>query len=304
MRYQSGFERSLLSEPRLPSSTRVTHNVRDGANGEVMRTGFISHRPHHRAMAIVFSFVLAAAFFAFAPTAEACHSQIAITKIETGAGAPGGRYTITLTGDEFVETVMVLAGETVTIDNVPPGTYVVTELDGSPDVTIVPSTVVVTNDDDGQTIGVDVTNPYPAGKLAITKVATGDTAPNVDSTFDITGPDDLTLEATVTPGDTWTTDWLPLGTYTITEHNAPDDHTIAPNPVTLETDGETVTVTATNPYRDFHGKLAITKAVTGDAAPDVDYTFDVTGPDDTAFTTTVAAGDTWTSDWLPLGTYT
>ncbi|MFW2333579.1 SpaA isopeptide-forming pilin-related protein, partial [Ilumatobacter sp.] len=191
-------------------------------------------------MAIVFTFAFAAAFFAFAPAAEACHSQLAITKIETGAGAPGGTYTIEIAGDDFAETVTVTAGDTVNIDDVPPGTYVITELDGSPDVTIVPNPVVLTHDDDGRTINVEVTNPYPAGKLAITKVATGDTAPDTDYTFDITGPDDTTFSATVTPGDTWTSDWLPLGTYNVTERDAPTGHTITPNPVELTEDGTTV----------------------------------------------------------------
>ena len=179
-----------------------------------MRTEFLVHRPHRPAMAIAFAFVLFAAFFAFAPRVQACHSQIAITKIETGAGAPGATYDITMTGADFATTVTVAAGETVYVDEVPPGTYVLAEVSGTADATIVPNPVVVTNEHDGQTIDVLVTNPFPAGKLAITKVATGDTAPDTDHTFDITGPDDLALTATVTTGTTWTSDWLPLGTYT------------------------------------------------------------------------------------------
>ena len=133
---------------------------------------------------------------------------------------------------------------------------------------------------DNQTVTVTATNNYRDlhGKLAITKAVTGETAPDVDFTFDVTGPDENTFTVDITAGDTWTSDWLPLGTYTITERDAPANHTITPNPVTLTTDNQTVTVTATNNYRDLHGKLAITKVETGETGPRRHVTIDVAGP--------------------------
>ncbi len=270
-----------------------------------MSIGRIAHPTRHPATVIIFVLALVAAFFALAPTAYACDSRLAIEKIEVGAAAPGGTYTIVMTDETGTSTAVdVVAGQTTTIDHVVPGTYWFEELNAPAGVIIEPNPVVVTVDDDQQTIGVVVTNPFPAGKLAITKAVTGETAPDIDFTFDVTGPDENTFAVDITAGDTWTSDWLPLGTYTITERDAPANHTITPNPVTLTTDNQTVTVTATNNYRDLHGKLAITKAVTGETAPDIDFTFDVTGPDENTFAVDITAGDTWTSDWLPLGTYT
>ncbi len=115
----------------------------------------------------------------------------------------------------------------------------------------------------------------------------------------MTGPTNFSVD--VAAGTTWTSGWLPLGTYTVSEVGAPADHSIAPNPVTIDEDRESVLVTAVNGYRDFHGKLAIAKVETGAAAPNGTYTFNVDGPVD--FQTTVAAGQTWISDWLPLGSY-
>ncbi|MEL6894034.1 MAG: DUF5979 domain-containing protein, partial [Actinomycetota bacterium] len=108
--------------------------------------------------------------------------------------------------------------------------------------TIVPNPVVL--DDDGETVVVIVTNPWPAGKIAIEKVELGNSPPNGTYTFTIAGPETLTVK--VNAGETWTSDWLELGTYTITEHDAPAGHTITPNPVVLDDDGETVLVTVTN----------------------------------------------------------
>ena len=62
---------------------------------------------------------------------------------------------------------------------------------------------------------------------------------------EVTGP--VSFTATVRFGVEWTSDWLPLGTYTVTEVNAPVGHTIEPNPVTLDEDGGTVLVVVTNP---------------------------------------------------------
>ena len=178
-------------------------------------------------------------------------------------------------------TATVTAGTTWTSDWLPLGTYTVTERNAPTGATITPTPAVI--DDDGETITITATNPYRDlhGKLAIHKIETGTAAPGGTYTFDITGSDitgPATLTATVTAGTTWTSDWLPLGTYTVTERNAPTGATITPTPAVIDDDGETVTITATNPYRDLHGKLAIHKIETGTAAPGGTYTFDITGP--------------------------
>ena len=260
-------------------------------------------RAHHWWMPIVFVTALVVAFFAFAPAALACDHSVVIHKVETGALAPGGTYTILMTGPDFSRQVTVDAGGTATIAGVPPGLYEFDEVDAPEGATIEPNPLLLTAESStGTTVDVYVTNPYRDlhGKLAIHKIETGTAAPGGTYTFDITGP--VTLTATVTAATTWTSDWLPLGTYTITERDAPAGATISPATATIDDDGETITITATNPYRDLHGKLAIHKIETGTAAPGGTYTFDITGP--VTLTATVTAATTWTSDWLPLGTYT
>ncbi len=159
-----------------------------------------------------------------------------------------------------------------------------------------------TIDTDRQEISITVTNPFPGGKLAIEKVETGETAPGGPYTFNIVGPDGYTDTVDVWPGAPWTSGWLPLGSYTVTEVDPPDGHELTPNPAVIDTDGETVLVTATNPYRDRSGRLAIEKVETGETAPGGSYEFTVAGP--VSFTATVPAGGTYTSDPLPLGEYT
>lgn len=222
-----------------------------------------------------------------------------VVKTETGDTRPGATYTFDVTGP--VDFGFELpAGETYRSDLLPYGEYTITEEGGPDGHTIVPNPVVI--GDGVETVRVEVTNPYRdfRGKLAIAKVETGDTAPGATHTFDVTGPIEFTIE--VAAGDVWTSDWLPLGEYTVTERDAPAGHTIAPNPVVIDEDGETVTVTATNPYRDHHAKLAIQKVVTGPMTPDHRFTIRASGPVD--FTIQINAGDTWTSGWLPLGEYT
>jgi uncharacterized surface anchored protein len=270
-----------------------------------MRTAGSTIRRHPWLTVLAFVLGVIAAAVAIPTTAAACDTSVVIRKVETGAGAPGGTYTILMTGADFRREVTVAAGGEVTIPNVPPGTYTFEELGAPTGATIVPNPITIAARQYDQEIEVLATNPYPAARLAIAKVETGDTAPGGTYTFAITGP--VELEATVTAGETWTSDWLPLGTYTVTEVDAPDGATIEPNPVVLDTDGATVTVTATNPYPDHQARLAITKVETGEAAPGGTYTFMISGSTETGtleFPATVTAGETWTSDWLPLGTYT
>ncbi len=121
-------------------------------------------------------------------------------------------------------------------------------------------------------------------------------------TFNVTGPVDFSVD--VTAGDTWTSTWLPLGTYTVSEVDPPADHAITNNPAVIDDDGETVMVVATNGYPEPTGALSITKVESGAAAPGGTYTFDIDGPGDMDFPMTVTAGATATVTDLPFGQYT
>ncbi len=266
-----------------------------------MRTARLSVQQHPVWMVVVFVAALVASFFSLGTVASACVADVVIHKTEIGAAAPGAAYTFVMTGPDFRREVVVDAGASTVIAGVPPGEYWFEEVGAPSGATIDPNPITIESLSYDQRVDVYATNPYLAGRLAITKVTTGSTAPSGPYTFDITGPAELS--ATVTPGTTWTSDWLPLGTYTITERDAPAGATITPNPVTIDTDGETATVTATNPYRDAQAKLEIVKVVAGGGTtPAGPWTIDVTGP--VSFTAQIATGETWTSAWLPLGTYT
>ena len=242
---------------------------------------------------------------ALTSTAEACHGSVVIEKVETGQLAPGGTYDITISGTTdsgqvYSTTVRVPHDQQVAIPMVPAGTYDVSEAEALPGTVISPSRFTI--DTDQQEIVITVTNPFLGGKLAIEKVETGETAPGGEYTFAVAGPGGYADTVVVAAGDVWTSGWLPLGSYTVTEVDPPDGHQVTPNPVVIDTDGETVLVTATNPYRDFQGKLAIEKVGDDGGDPYAMFDIEVTGP--VAFTATVQFGVEWTSDWLPLGTYT
>ncbi len=177
-------------------------------------------------------------------------------------GALGGTYTFTVTGPQNFQ-VQVKAGETWTSDYLPLGTYTIVEENAPQGATIVPNPVTLA--ETASVVAVLATNPVPAGKMSISKAETGDAAPSGTYTFVVTGPQNFQVQ--VKAGETWTSDYLPLGTYTIVEQNAPQGATIVPNPVTLTEDGQTVAVTATNPFRNFAGSMSISKVETGTSAP-------------------------------------
>jgi uncharacterized surface anchored protein len=276
-----------------------------------VHTRFIAHPSKNPVLIVVFVATLVVSFFVLAPAAVACPpptGTVTIHKVATDDTPPLGTFDVALVGttaagQDFYAEVEVPANGSTTITEVPLGTYGIIELNAPIGATVVPDEVTITAENCGDVIDVFVTNP--AGKLAITKVETGQTAPDGTYTFDITGPGEYTATATVAAGTTWTSNWLPLGDYTVTERNAPTGATLTPNNgvVTLTEDEATVTVTATNPYRDFHGKLAITKVVVDPADKAETFTMRVTGPN-LDINVGVKGGTTWTSGWLPLGTYT
>ena len=78
-----------------------------------MRIGRAAHPTRHLLMSVMASAAMVAAFFAFAPTVSACESTVVIRKVETGAAAPGGTYTIRMQGGEVIRNIDVAAGESV-----------------------------------------------------------------------------------------------------------------------------------------------------------------------------------------------
>jgi len=261
-----------------------------------------SRRWYRLVLAVLLGFITS---LAVTSTADACHGSVVIEKVETGQLAPGGTYDITISGttdsgQDYSTTVQVPHDQQVTIPRVPAGTYDVSEANASTGTVISPSSFTI--ETDRQEVFITVTNPFPGGKLAIEKVETGETAPGGPYTFNISGPGGYTNTVEVSPGTPWTSGWLPLGSYTVTEVDPPAGHELTPNPAVIDEDGETVLVTATNPYPDRTGHITIEKVETGETAPGGSYEFTVDGP--VSFTATVPAGGSYTSDPVPLGEYT
>ena len=261
-----------------------------------------SHRWHRLVLAVLLGLITS---LAVTSPAEACNGSVVIEKVETGQLAPGGTYDITIggttdSGQDYDTTVQVPHDQQVTIPTVPAGTYDVREANAQPGTVISPSSFTIENDQ--QEVLITVTNPFPGGKLAIEKIETGATAPSGPYTFTIAGPGGYTDTVDVSPGAPWTSGWLPLGSYTVTEVDPPDGHRVTPNPAVIDADGETVVVTAINPYRDFQGQPRDREGRDGRDGSRRVVQFTVDGP--VSFTATVPAGGSFTSDPLPLGPYT
>ena len=261
-------------------------------------------RAHHWWMPLVFVTALVVAFFAFAPAALACDHSVVIHKVETGALAPGGAYTVLMTGPDFSRQVTVDAGGSATIAGVPPGLYEFDEVDAPEGATIEPNPLLLTAESStGTTVDVYVTNPYPAGKLAIQKIETGTAAPGGTYTFDITGSDitgpvpSPPPSPPAPPGPPTGSPSAPTPSPNATPPPAPPSPPPPPSSTTTAKPSPsppptpTATSTASSPSR---------RSRPGHPAPRTRSA----SPDPVTFTVAVTAGTTWTSDWLPLGTYT
>ena len=111
------------------------------AGSTIRRHPWLARHPWLTVIAFVLGVVAAAVVV---PTsAAACDTSVVIRKVETGAGAPGGTYTIVMTGADFRREVSVTAGAEVTIPNVPPGTYTFEELGAPAGATIVPNPITI-----------------------------------------------------------------------------------------------------------------------------------------------------------------
>ena len=250
--------------------------------------------------------------------------SLKITKA-LGANAPESAssksYTFVITGpDNYSKEVAVIGASSVTVDNLVPGNYTVTEVESSAaidkydlEVTGGGSVTVVAK----ETAETTVTNTYTqqTGSLKITK-ALGANAPagaaSKEYTFTVTGPDNYSETVTITgAGSKTLTDLVP-GTYTVTENESGADI----DGYDLEvTGGGEVTVAAkataettiTNTYTQQKGALKITKAL-GEGAPDAadntEYKFTITGPDNYSKTVTIKGAGSETVENLEPGNYT
>ena len=229
--------------------------------------------------------------------------SLTITKA-LGANAPESAasksYTFTITGpDNYSKEVAVIGASSVTVDNLEPGNYTVTEVESSAaidkydlEVTGGGSVTVAAN----ATAETTVTNTYTQqkGALKITK-ALGEGAPdaanNTEYKFTITGPDNYSKTVTIKGAGSETVENLEPGNYTVTEDK--DGAKIANYDLTVTGDdgktievksGETAEAKITNTYEDNtssgKGKLTITKTITEGAPEEADdtvFAFTVTG---------------------------
>ena len=229
--------------------------------------------------------------------------SLKITKA-LGANAPESAssksYTFVITGpDNYSKEVAVIGASSVTVDNLVPGNYTVTEVESSAaidkydlEVTGGGSVTVAAN----ATAETTVTNTYTQqkGALKITK-ALGEGAPdaanNTEYKFTITGPDNYSKTVTIKGAGSETVENLEPGNYTVTEDK--DGAKIANYDLTVTGDdgktievkaGETAEAKITNTYEDNtssgKGKLTITKTITAGAPEEADdtvFAFTVTG---------------------------
>ena len=262
--------------------------------------------------------------------------SLKITKV-LGVGAPSAAsskvFSFTVTGpDNYKETVKITGEDTVTLKNLTPGSYKVTEdKDGA---AIENYTLDVTGDD-GKTISVvssgtaacSITNTYSDnssqtyGELTISKtlaVGAPSSASSKEFSFTVTGPSNYKETVKITGAGTATLKKLEPGSYTVTEDKT--GAAIANYKLTVSGDdgvaktveaGKTTQVKITNKYEDNStsgkGKLEITKKLaTGapSAASSKTYSFTVTGPDGYEATVTINGASKATLENLEPGSYT
>ncbi|MDY6340379.1 MAG: DUF5979 domain-containing protein [Saccharofermentans sp.] len=258
-----------------------------------------------------------------------------ITK-KLGANAPQAasskEYKFTVTGpDNYSKTVTIKGAGSVTIDDLEPGNYTVTEdKDGAK---IANYELEVTGDDGkaievkaDETANAEITNTYDdntmsdKGSLMISKTL-GDNAPSAASdksfTFTVTGPDNYTKTVTIKGTGSVTIDDLEPGNYTVTEDE--EGAAITNYKLTVTGDngnaievkaGKTANAAITNTYKDSTlsevGSLKITKAL-GSGAPSAasnkEFKFTVTGPDNYSKTVTIKGAGSYTIRDLTPGSY-
>jgi hypothetical protein len=242
-----------------------------------------------------------------APPSPTGTNEVTVQVIETGSGAPGATYVVELTGVDFNRSVEIAAGQTVSISEVPAGTFDLSERDAPPGATIEPSQVTVT---DMESVAVVVTNPYPAGRIRIFRPPNQGVA---NCAVHITRHDssEPSLVVPIEMGETVTTGWLPLGGYNISFPTIKSMSLLLD--YRLDVDGATQDMTACYtvfPRPHPYGRIAIDVVENGTPRGSP-YTFVIAwndspvydGPPNDPFEATVTAGTTWISKAVPAGNY-
>jgi hypothetical protein len=248
--------------------------------------------------------------------------SLSISKVVTGNSAPpGATYTVNYdNGAGTSGSVTVQGGETETVDNLPFGSYTLSEVNAPPGATISPNPAVVGAN--SSHVDVTVTNPYPnVGSFSVTKQVTGATGGYVPgSEFAVSYDCDNGASGTLLleNGDTEVVGDLPIGTVcTLDETGKPSTsgpsyvygpEVFSPSNVVIivENDENVVQVTLTNPIDQLVGSLSVTKNLSGAVEGYVEastfgFTLDCPGTEfDESFT--LEAGDTETFAGIPLGT--
>ena len=203
--------------------------------------------------------------------------SLSISKVVTGNTAPpGATYTINYdNGAGTSGQVTVHGGETQTVDNLPYGSYTLSEESAPTGATISPNPAVVSAD--SPQVDITVTNPYPnVGSFSVKKQVTGETAGYVPGSQFVVGytcTNDATGSLTLVNGETKSVGNLPVGTTcTLGESSKPatsgpsyvyDTESWDPSNVVTIGDTSNVSVVLTNPIKRIVGGFSVTKHVTG-----------------------------------------
>ena len=274
--------------------------------------------------------------------------SLVIRKSVEGADATGKEFQFTVKGTDgkwyqedgsASDTEYVLrvkANESITLSNLPVGTYTVEEkaakaaIDGYSLIATGTGNVTVVKD---ETAKADVVNSYSQdkGSLVIRKSVEGADATGKEFQFTVKGTDgkwyqgdgsasDTEYVLKVKANESITLSNLPVGTYTVEEKAAKaaiDGYSLiatGTGNVTVVKD-ETAKADVVNSYSQDKGSLVIRKSVEGADATGKEFQFTVKGTDgkwyqgdgsasDTEYVLKVKANESITLSNLPVGTYT
>lgn len=229
-----------------------------------------------------------------------------VTKKDAGTGAAlaGATFEVVNASGTVVATAKTGADGTAVFENLQAGTYTIRETSAPTGYALsVPNTQSLTVAA-GQTANATFTNEKIRGKIAIYKVDADSKEPLAGATFSVTDANGNTVATLVTDANgTAETDWLPYGTYDVTETAAPDHYINSGVSVTVSITelGKTYTVEAEN--EPMTGGLIVRKkdAVTGFAISGVQ--FDIYQGDILIATMTTDANGVATCNGLDVGTY-
>ena len=230
-----------------------------------------------------------------------------ITKTDAGTGAAlaGATFEVVNASGTVVATAKTGADGTAVFENLQAGTYTIRETSAPTGYTLsVPNTQSLTVAA-GQTANATFANEKIRGKIAIYKVDADSKEPLAGAAFSVTDANGNIVATLVTDANgTAETDWLPYGTYDVTETAAPDHYINSGASVTVSITehGKTYTVEAEN--EPMKGGLIVRKkdAVTGAVIEDVQ--FDIYQGDVLVATMTTDANGVATCNGLDAGTYT